>query len=389
MDPMPLHRRAFLRQAALASVPLGLAPVGTLAGRDEHPTTPLPLIVRQKEPENLEFPFPTLDSFITPNPSFYIRNHFPAPKVDVRGWRLKVGGAVGRELELSLDDLKKLPARTVTATLECAGNSRAFLVPKESGVQWAYGAVGNAEWTGVPLGAVLERAGLKDGAVEAVLEGADRGEVKGPPKSPGVIPFARSLPLKRARRPEVLLAYKMNGQDLPPAHGAPLRLVVPGWYGMASVKWLTRILVVELPFGGFFQTLDYTYWERTEGLPDLRPITDIQVKALVARPGTGETLKVATAYRVHGAAWAGEPTVTKVEVSTDGGAGWTAAKLLGKAVPFAWRLWEHEWRPVKAGKYVVLARATDSRGRVQPLKRDRDRRNYMISHVLPVEVEVR
>jgi DMSO/TMAO reductase YedYZ molybdopterin-dependent catalytic subunit len=382
-----MHRRTFLREAALASAPLVLTSLAARAGRDERP--PAPLIVRQKEPENLEFPFSTLEGFITPNPSFYVRNHFPAPKLDMGSWRLEVGGAVRRALKLSLDELKKLPSRTVTATLECAGNGRAFLTPKESGVQWGLGAVGNAEWTGVPLGAVLERAGLKDRAAEVVLQGADKGEVKGPPKSPGVIPFARSLPLERARRPEVLLAWKMNGQDLPAAHGAPLRLVVPGWYGMASVKWLTRILVDDKPFKGFFQTLDYTYWERFQGLPDLRPITEMHVKSLVARPGAGEVLKAGTAYRVHGAAWAGDPTVTRVEVSSDGGRTWTAARLLGKAVPFAWRLWEHEWRPAKAGKHVLMARATDSRGRVQPLKRDTDLRNYMISHVLPVEIEVR
>src|SRR5262249_48730465 len=147
-------------------------------------------------------------------------------------WRLKVEGAVGRALELTYDDIRRMPTRTLTATLECAGNGRSFLVPKESGVQWGAGAVGIAEWGGVPLAAVLERAGLKEAAAGGVLEGADRGEVKGPPKSPGVISFARGLPLARARRPEVLLAYKMNGKDLPAAHGFPLRAVVAGWYGM-------------------------------------------------------------------------------------------------------------------------------------------------------------
>ena len=377
----PMHRRTFLQQAALTSVPLVLGPA--VARADAPPSG---LIVRQKEPENLEFPFPSLDQFIVPNERFYVRNHFPEPKVAARGWRLKVAGAVQRELELTAEELKKLPSRTVTATLECAGNGRAFLVPRESGVQWQLGAVGNAEWTGVPLETVLGRAGLKDTAVEVILEGADRGEVKG--KSPGVISFARSLPLTKGKRPEVLLAYKMNGADLPRAHGFPLRAVVLGWYGMASVKWLTRLVVTDRPFEGFFQTIDYAYWERQQGLPDLKPITEIEVKALVARPAAGEILEAEKAYRVRGAAWAGSAEVVKVEVSTDGGTTWAAARL-GKTVPFAWRLWEHEWRPAKAGKVVVMARATDSRGRVQPMTRNRDRRNYTIHHVLPVAVEVR
>ncbi|MBI1914770.1 MAG: sulfite oxidase [Planctomycetes bacterium] len=385
-----MDRRDFLRGAALASVPLAFSPLalaGAAAGGEERP--PAGLIVREKKPENLEFPFSTLDRFLTPNNLFYVRNHFPAPELDASTWRLKVEGAVERPLALSYEDLKKLPTRAVTATLECAGNSRALLVPKAGGVPWELGAVGNAEWAGVPLGAVLERAGLKDAAVEVVLEGADKGEVSGPPKSPGVIPFARSLPLAKARRPEVLLAHKMNGADLPASHGFPLRAVVSGWYGMASVKWLTRLLVTERPFAGYFQTMNYTYWERVRGLATLAPITGMQVKSLVARPTAGETIPAGKSYRVHGAAWAGESEVAKVDVSTDGGKTWEKANLAGKSVPFAWRLWEHEWRPAEAGKYTVLSRATDSRGRVQPLQRDRDRLNYMVAHVLPVEVTVR
>ncbi len=389
-SPTAIGRRDFLRGATFASVPLAFFPsalAGAATGGEERP--PADLIVREKKPENLEFPFSTLDRFLTPNDRFYVRNHFPAPELDASTWRLKVEGAVKRPLELSYEDLKKLPTRTVTATLECAGNSRALLDPKVGGVQWELGAVGNAEWAGVPLAAVLERAGLKNAAVEVVLEGADKGEVSGPPKSPGVIPFARSLPLAKARRLEVLLAHKMNGADLPKSHGSPLRAVVSGWYGMASVKWLTRILVTERPFAGYFQTMNYTYWERLRGLATLTPITGMQVKSLVARPAAGEVIPAGKSYRVHGAAWVGESEVTKVEVSTDGGKTWAEAELAGKSRPFAWRLWEQEWRPAREGKYTILSRATDGSGRVQPLKRDRDRLNYMISHVLPVEVTVR
>jgi DMSO/TMAO reductase YedYZ molybdopterin-dependent catalytic subunit len=329
------------------------------------------------------------DGFLTPNERFYIRNHFPMPKLDAGTWRLKVEGAVKMPLEIGYGELLKMAGVTRVVTLECAGNSRVFLTPKEKGVLWESGAAGTAEWQGVPLAALLERAGVSAGAVEVVLEGADAGAINDEPKSPGVIPFARSLPLAKALKPEVLLAYKMNWAELPAAHGFPVRAVVAGWYGMASIKWLARIIVTDRPFQGYFQTLDYSYWERRDGMPYLTPITEMQVKAAVARPGVLEVVPAGKPYRVRGAAWAGESAVAKVEVSTDGGQTWAAAKLLDKPAPFVASRWEYEWKPARAGRATVMARATDSRGRAQPLKRDPDRRNYMISHVLPVEVDVR
>jgi DMSO/TMAO reductase YedYZ molybdopterin-dependent catalytic subunit len=348
------------------------------------------MIVREHEPQNLEFPLGSLDGFRVPTEHFYVRNHFAMPSIDPKAWRLKVEGAVERPLELTLDELKKLGEKTFPCTLECAGNGRVFLVPKVRGVPWALGAVGNAEWTGVPLAAVLERAGVKKSAVEVVLEGADTGTINDDPKSPGPIAFARGLPLEKACKPEVLLAYGMNGAGLTRAHGAPLRAVVGGWYGMASVKWLGRIVVTDKPFQGFFQSLDYTFFERQSGLPSVVPVTGMQVKASIARPVADEAVPRGRPYRVTGAAWAGEADVAKVEVSADGGKTWQAAKLLGEAVPFAWRLWEFDWRvPDGPGRAALIARATDSQGRAQPEKRDPDRRTYMINHLVPVEVEIR
>lgn len=400
-DDAGMDRRAFLRGTASA-LPLGFAARGgrllaKAAGRASQPDKDAAypgLIVRQSKPENYEFPFPTLNSFQTPNNLFYVRTHFGVYKdVDLRTWRLKVEGRVERPLALSHDDLLKMPSRMQVALLECSGNSRVFLVPRAEGVPWELGAVSNADWTGVPLAAVLDRAGLKSDAVEVVCEGADAGELPGnkeEPKSPGRIHFARALPLEKARKPEVLLAYKMNGADLPAAHGFPLRLLVPGWYGMASVKWLHRIVVTDRPFQGFFQTMVYSYFERRDGVPTMLPVTELQVKAEVARPARQEIIPAGTAYRVHGAAWTGESEVTKVDVSTDGGKTWAEAKLLDRSVRYAWRLWEYPWEaPRKAGHYTVMVRATDARGRVQPMKHDPDRRNALVNHVLPVEVEVR
>src|SRR5216684_24427 len=219
------------------------------------------LIIREREPENLEFPFSSLNSSLIPNEQFFVRSHFPVPNIELSRWNLKIEGRVERPLQLSYDQLISMPARTVTMVMECAGNSRIFLSPKVGGLQWELGAVGNAEWTGVPLVDVLREAGLKPDAVEVVLEGADSGEIKKEPVSPGKISYARSLPVRKALSRDVILAYQMNGQSLTPAHGYPLRAVVSGWYGMASVKWLKRILVIDRVFRGYFQTSDYTFWE--------------------------------------------------------------------------------------------------------------------------------
>jgi DMSO/TMAO reductase YedYZ molybdopterin-dependent catalytic subunit len=381
-----IGRRDFLAGAAAAAVPLLAG--GRAAARAPKEELLDGLIVRERGPDNLEFPFATLDGFRTPAERFYVRNHFAAPRLDAKTWKLKVAGAVGKELELSYDDLLALPSKTVAVTLECAGNGRSFLSPKSKGVQWSLGAVGTAEWTGVPLAAVLDRAGVRDKAVDVVLEGGDRGEPKNEPKPSGPLPFARGLPLAKALKPEVLLAYKMNGGPLPPNHGSPVRAVVGGWYGMASVKWLTRVVVTDRPFLGYDQTVDYAYWDRSAGVPSLTPITEIQVKASIARPAAGEAVPAGADYRVRGAAWAGESEVARVEVSTDGGKTWGEATLLGEPVPLAWRLWEFAWKSPAPGKHRLVARATDRRGRTQPAERDPDRRNYMINHLVATEVEV-
>ncbi|MBO0357906.1 sulfite oxidase [Hymenobacter sp. BT186] len=346
------------------------------------------LITRENEPQNLEFPFPSLAGRLTPTSQFYIRSHFPIPDLSVEGWRLTINGAVEHELTLTYDELRQLPATTVSATLECAGNGRARLAPKPKGLLWEQGAVGNAEWTGVPLTVLLARAGVKAEAIEVVFEGADRGEINEDPKSPGAIHFARSLPLAKAQQGEVLVVYAMNGQPLPPEHGFPVRLVVPGWYGMASIKWLTTITVSTVPFDGYWQTIEYAYWQRTQGHPTMTPVAEMQVKAEIARPMLHEALAAGVPYRVHGAAWTGEGAIAKVEVSTDGGGTWQPATLLEQDVPFTWRLWEYHWAPAAAGRHKLLARATDEQGQTQPLEHSKDRRTYMINRVASVEVLV-
>src|SRR4029434_8726024 len=223
------------------------------------------------------------------------RTHFPIPSIDRDAWWLHVEGEVEKPFAINYEQLLELKSVTIPATLECAGNSRNFLEPKVKGVQWRLGAVGTAEWTGVPLSLLLDRETLTLYACEVVLEGADGGMLEDPKSPPRELKFARSIPLEKARR-DVLLAYKMNGEDLPPEHGFPVRAIVPGWYAMASVKWLQRIIVTDCAFNGYYQTIDYAYWKRTdyghwqrgEEIAELTPLTEMQVKAEIARPAGGE-----------------------------------------------------------------------------------------------------
>jgi len=347
------------------------------------------MIVREKKPVNLEMPFGSLDTFITPVERFYVRCHHPIPEIDAETWRLKIEGEVENPMELTYAELAEMETRTIISTMECAGNGRAFLEPQRDGAQWEGGAVGNAEWTGVPLAALLARAGVRDSTREVILQGADQGEIKEPPRPSGKIHYARSLPLTKANA-DVLLAFEMNGEKLTPAHGFPLRAVVPGWYGMAAVKWLTRIVASSEPYHGYYQTIDYAYWERGSTTPTLLPITEMRVKAQIARPEYAEAVRAGQSYRVHGAAWTAEAEITKVEVSTHEGETWNAARLLGDSLRNAWRLWEYEWAvPATPGKAVLMARATDSEGRTQPEKHHDDRGSYLIHHWLPIEVIIR
>jgi DMSO/TMAO reductase YedYZ molybdopterin-dependent catalytic subunit len=347
------------------------------------------LIIRQKEPKNLEAPFDRIDSYLTPTELFYIRSHFPTPDLDRAAYQLRIDGAVRRPFALSYEELRSMRSETRVATLECAGNSRVFLVPQVQGAQWELGAVSNAEWTGVPLRALLERAEIADDACEIVLEGADRGTPKEEPLPPHPISYAWSLPRAKALQPEVLIAYQMNGRDLPLDHGFPVRAIVPGHYGMASVKWLTRIEAVREPFHGYWLTSDYAYWDSVDGKPVRRALGEMQLKSEIARPRVYETLPPNRVYTVFGAAWAGDTDVAEIAVSTDGGQTWSDAEFLDPVRRHAWRRWKFDWlTPRKPGQYTLLSRAKDASGALQPDAHDRNYGTYVINHPLPIEVFV-
>ena len=349
-------------------------------------TTPSGMIVRTAAPLNLEMPMSDLNGFITPIEHFFVRNHFPVPTIEAKTWRLAVDGHVGNAIRFTIDELKQFPAHSVTATLECSGNGRGYLEPKKQGVQWLQGAVGNAKWTGVPLSAVLERAKIKDAAADVVFVGADRGETKEGQKTS----FLRSLPLKKAMQSNVLLAYAMNDEELPRDHGFPLRVVVPGWFGVASVKWLTRIFVTDRAFTSNFQSMDYSIWQRDGGLANLVPVTSLVVKSTIARPDRGRDsarrqrgIDCRRGMDRQGRHYHGRDKHRRWRHLEQGNSGRKSGSLCMAIVAILLRT------PPTPGKYVLMARATDSAGNVQPLTRDDDRRSYLINHVIPVPVEVR
>jgi DMSO/TMAO reductase YedYZ molybdopterin-dependent catalytic subunit len=380
---MILSRRDLLRTVPAAAFSVGMAPLMLRIRAADG------MIVRMQQPRNLETPLSELGG-ITPNERFFVRSHFAVPTIDPKEFRLTVEGHVEKKLELTLDDLKNMGAVTREITLECAGNGRVFLAPQARGLQWGSGGVGNASWGGVALGAVLERAKVKPGAADVVLIGADSGAVTSDPPSPGPINFDRGIPLAKAKADECLLAWEMNKEPLPASHGAPLRAVIGGWYGMASVKWVTRIQVTDKPYGGFWQTFDYAYWERDKpgAAPQLVPLTTMLPKAVITSPGLNATLTVDKPVAVSGVAWAGEQQVKTVELSTDGGKTWLAATIV-PSKPFTWCSWSVEFTPKARGPLALVARCTDAKGRTQAEKHDPDRRTYMINHLVPVEVVVK
>jgi DMSO/TMAO reductase YedYZ molybdopterin-dependent catalytic subunit len=335
-------------------------------------------------PENSETPLENIRSWVTPNRLFFVRNHFTMPTLEVADWRLRVEGCVAQPATWTWEELTALPERSVFATVECAGNGRSFLQPQVHGVQWGAGAIGHAEWTGVPLRLVLEQAGIQASATEVLFVGADYGSDADHPEP---IHFARSLPLAKALHPDTLLAFRMNGELLEPSHGFPVRLFVPGWYGVASVKWLERIEVLDHRFEGYYQTKKYTVQRQTSGGLQRVVVGAMAVKAEIIRPSSGSVLGLGT-NRLFGVAWAGEEAVARVRVSTDGGKSWDQAELIGPRAPYSWTLWEYLWEVAKPGDYELLVRAEAESGAVQPVSHDPLLGGYMIHFSRPTTVRV-
>jgi DMSO/TMAO reductase YedYZ molybdopterin-dependent catalytic subunit len=340
------------------STPARLAEPGEGIGRDE-----LSLATR-----NHGLPLEGLRYDVTPPGMHYVLTHYDIPYVvEDADWELTIGGHVDHPLWLGLGDLRSYPAVTIRVTMECAGNGRALLSPRPVSQPWLVEAVGTADWTGVPLRTLLNEAAVRDGAVDAVFTGADHGVERGVEQD-----YQRALPLDVAlgEEPEVLVAYAMNGAPLPPQHGRPLRLVVPGWYGMAHVKWLRDITIADRPFTGFQQTVAYRI--RQDPTEEGTPVTRIAPRALMVPPGFPDFMSRTRivrpgTIRLEGRAWSGQAPVTAVEVSADDGETWESAVLENPIDHrWAWRRWHFDWTAAP-GAHTLSARATDTEGRTQPL----------------------
>lgn len=338
---------------------------------------------------NPGMPLEALRYPVTPIGMHYVLIHFDVPEIDAASYELRVDGRVRAALVLTLEDLRSRPAVSMPVMMECAGSGRARLMPRPVSAPWHEEAIGCAEWTGTPVRGLLEEAGLLDDAVELLFTGCDRGVDQGVEQE-----YQRSLPVEEAMREEVLLAYAMNGEPLPATHGFPLRLLVPAWYGMASVKWLRSITAIAEPFEGVQQTLLYRY-RRSEDDPGT-PVTRQKPRALMVPPGIPEFLSRVRHVRagrteIHGRAWSGQGTVSRVEFSADGGGTWSDARLDPPSAAHAWTAWSYTWDAHEPRHYELCVRATDDAGEVQPLEAADvwNQGGYAVNAVQRVPVEVK
>ncbi len=321
------------------------------------------LILAKLQPENMETPLGAINTWVVPSELFYVRNHFPYPQIDLASWSLSVGGQASKQLTFNYEQLQKMPQIEKHVTFECAGNKRSFLNPATAGEQYGIGAVGNAKWTGVSLAYLVDQAGVNAGVKELVFTGADSGQR---PDMAGEFHYQRSLPFQKDLLSECLLALKMNDQPLPYKHGAPVRLVVPGWYAMANVKWLTGITASVEPFRGPFQAVDYVLLEREDDYQSAVPVTEMKVNSVITWPSKGEVLK-AGVYTIKGLAWSGKGKIAKVSVSTDDGTNWAEATLTSpEHRQYTWTFWQYSWSVSSPGHYSIMAKAEDSAGNQQP-----------------------
>ena len=316
--------------------------------------------IMTKNPLNAETPIERLRTWITDNEVFFKRNQgqFPESPVDLTTWSLTVDGLVQKELNLTCDDILRMPKAVEANTLECSGNSRSLFTQKASGNPWTVGGVGNAVWSGIWLKDILNNAGLKLDAKHVCFEGFDI------PKGKVQIKFIRSIPIEKAMD-STLLAYEMNGEPLPLEHGFPLRALALGWTGVNCVKWLTKITVLNTPVEGFFMDKVYRTFQKGESRSSGEVVTGITIKSFITHPLKGER-HPSGLIPIRGAAYAGEEGVKCMEVSVNNGQTWKPAELIGLEIPYAWRHWEYLWEAKRQGAVTIMARATSTSGEQQP-----------------------
>lgn len=336
-------------------------------------------------PENQETPIQFLKQWITPDEYFYRRNHFSYPEISEKAFRIEICGKVNKNINFALSELKTMPWKTIILPIECSGNKRAYFEPKVFGDQWKEGAITQGLWRGVPLNYLLEKAGLKDSAFEIVFEGYDYGKRK---DLDGVFDYARSLPLSKALHPDTIVAYEYNGREIPFKHGYPIRLIVPGWYGMASVKWLKKITIIDYKFTGPFQAIDYVYYPNTESDAYKKAVTLMNVNSIIREPLDMSILNEGT-HIIHGIAYTGSGIITEVKVSTNGGESFNKVNIERLPnQPYAWVNWYYNWQVRQKGEYEIKVRAKDSHGRVQPEEESWNRKGYGYNKVTSIKVKI-
>ena len=382
-----ISRRDVLSYLAAAGVAARFAPHELFAQAPRQLYGKDKLIIRSLRPPDFETPVSLLNTFITPNDAFYVRSHMPIPQVDAASFALKVGGEVNSPLTLSVDEIRKLPAHTVTVTLECAGNGRAFFQPAVAGIQWEKGAVSTARFTGARMADVLKKAGVKTSGINVEMHAADR--------PPGTMPaFVRQVPMAKAMHSDTLIAYAMNGEPIPQVHGAPLRAIIPGWEGAYCIKWLNTLNVIAKDSDSFWVATGYRYPTRRVApgaavdAKDMAPLTGLVVKTLITTPADGST-HAAGKVPVGGFAWAGEDDIRAVDVSLDNGATWQPARLTGEQARYSWRRFEFEFNAPRPESYLILSRATDSRGRMQPAVSQWNPSGYLWNQYDSIRIEIK
>lgn len=343
------------------------------------------LKTHQIQPENQETPIEFISTDRVPNTLFYRRNHFSYPQLPSRNYWLPINGLVQRHIAFSLHDLYSLPSKEYELVLECAGNKRSLFEPKLFGEQWEKGAMSQGKWRGVSLKVLLDFAGIHKESKEVIVEGYDYGNRT---DDDHVYSYARSLPLDKALHPDTLIAYEYNDEPIPFQHGFPLRLIVPGWYAMASVKWIKQIYVSHTSFKGPFQSNDYIYYPNKENNEGSYPVTINHVNSTIQSPLSMEILNTGV-HLIRGIAWTGADRITKVEISLDNGAAWESAVLENSSKKdYGWYSWTYRWDASIEREYVIQSRATDSNNRVQPINPIWNRKGYGYNAVDKIKVIV-
>lgn len=391
---MNISRRDFVKLSGILAFSAFGSPLILLAEEKKRVVYPekKELILLTSRPPNLETPIHYFKELITPEDVLFVRWHtHPVPtSVDLKQWRLRVGGNTERELSLSMEDIKKLEKISYTAVIQCSGNGRSFFEPRVPGGQWGNGAMGNCTWGGVRLKDVLNMAGIKPGSVEVTFDGLDSVVM------PSVPDFIKSLPLDKALEDDIILAYEINGKPLPLLNGYPLRLIVPGWYATYWVKSLTEIRVIDKTFDGFWMKPAYRIPDNPCGCVDpgtspkkTVPISRMTTRSLIIEPESGSEIRAGRGIMISGIAFSGGYSIKDVIVSTDNGRTWHQAELGKDMGRYSWIQWSYHWKPPGPAKYTLMAKATNSIGESQPFESLWNPSGYLWNKIEKVNVMVK